>query len=54
MWITFSKIWNIGKKQLFSVDMWITLWITKKAESEKKRQCKKISLKVASVFECES
>ena len=54
MWITFGKMWNIGKNQLFYVEMWKTLWITQKPESERKKQPNRISLKVFKVFECES
>lgn len=36
MWITFGKMWNIGKNQNFSVDM----WTTQKPESERKKTAK--------------
>ena len=54
MWITFSKIWNIGKKQLFSVDMWITLWITQNGQRVREKDPNRICVKVFRVFECES
>lgn len=54
MWITFSKIWNIDKKQLFYVDKWITLWITKRADVRKKAILP-MCVKVFNVFEsCQS
>jgi hypothetical protein len=42
------------QKTTFYVEMWKTLWITQKAESERKRHPDRICVKVFRVFECES